>query len=258
MKRIAVLFFGQPRFAMDQNIVKNRSLLLKGSSDIIDIYSHMWYDEKNLLAQTVKWQVNSEDVKIQQNVAELFLTEYHPIKMKVDTPKSFQVTPPLKSLFMKRFRHNINDIDTFISGMVSQLYSMQAVSELCYNHCLNQNIQYDLVMFLRYDTIFLQKLNFTEFDQNYLYLDHLPHFFPDIWVICGFKYLQWSNDLYSGLQEVKYFYKIQQCSPEQIKKAIFLKHFDPQCIRKVNIPFFVKRTPNLLTSSQDLERRISI
>lgn len=256
MKKIAVLFFGQPRFAMDQLIVKKRNLFMAPQSDKIDIFAHMWYDQKNLLAQTIKWQVNSEDVQIERGVPELFSNYYKPIQMVVQSPRKFEVSLILKNLLLKRFRHNPQNINTFISGMVSQLYSMQAVSKLCSAYCLEHNFQYDLIMFLRYDTIFLEKLNFSEFDQNFLYLDNLPRPFPDIWIICGFKYLQWANDLYDGLQDIKPFYSIIEASPEQLKRSIFLKHFDQQRIKKVDIQFYVKRTPELLTSSKNLERRI--
>jgi hypothetical protein len=147
MKKIALVYSGQPRDIKNcfRNHVEN---LIKPNSDCeIDIFTHFWYDDSS--CGKFFWEDYKDRGKWDSDVRFFILNSLKPKNIRLEKPRSFSLDEFIQP--DPRFPHPINNI-------LSMLYSIEQANNLKCQHEIKHNFKYDCVVRLRSDEFFLKSL----------------------------------------------------------------------------------------------------
>lgn len=224
--KVALLFFGQPRFVDNPKIEEvYRNTILKRYDT--DVFCHTWWKDSDEEYDYSSWSRIS-NCPIPPNALELICEKYQPLLLQHDEPKTFELPKNAKAFVDENFTGNHPEghwNEKNYSNIMSQLYSIKAVSELfdAYRKCPEVNKTYEWIILARYDTIITDFPNLEMCNSNKFYLPgHHPRF-PDTIQFFGTKYLGWSKNAFDDVDSV--YENIWEPSPEAFKMGSFLRRF---------------------------------
>lgn len=223
MSKYAVLISGQPRNVLECFTgIKNAFLgledrILKPNS-YPDVFIHSWVDPKmEGKRYTANWRKkeivyvqnqilglnkNPEDYDdrasnpIPKNVDQIILDVYKPKKWLFETPKEFNYDKRADEYRVKYLDAN---------DSLSFFYSMHMANKLKREYELDNGFVYDSVMRIRFDNVFYQTFNISEYDNKKLM--YVPFDFvheqgiADRWALSSSKNMDIYTDIYPNLTD---------------------------------------------------------
>jgi hypothetical protein len=224
--KVALLFFGQPRFIDNPKIeeVYKESILKRYDTDV---FCHTWWKESNEEYDYSSWSRISK-CPIPKNALELICEKYEPLLLQHDEPTKFELPKNAKYYIDEKFTNKHPEghwNESNYSNILSQLQSIKIVSELfdAYRKCPETKQSYEWVILARYDTILENFPNLEECDSSKFYLPGHHSRFPDTIQFFGTKYINWAKNAFIDVGDV--YEEIWEPSPEAFKMGSFLRRF---------------------------------
>lgn len=221
MMKVALLFFGQPRFIDNDQIerVYKETIIDKYETDV---FCHTWWKKTEDVEYDYSSWSRISKCPIPNNALELIEQKYNPKILKWEEPKIFEFPPKTKQYVNLNYTGKHPEghwNEKNYSNIMSQLYSIKSVSEIVDEYQKN----YDWIVLARYDTILVNFPDLNVCDPSKFYLPgHHPRF-PDTIQFFSPKYLEWSKNAFDDVDDV--YDGIWEPSPEAFKMGSFLKRF---------------------------------
>lgn len=202
---IALLFYGQPRFAEREEIYQSYKQNIIDKYNV-DIYGHCWLPNNSGEYETSKWSKIS-NYKTGRDTVQTIINRYNPVKIVFEKPKNFECAKNMYNFFT----NNYSEKD--FNNICSQLYSIEQVSNLVEK-------SYDFYILARYDSIVKNCLDYTSIKNDKLYCPNTHRNMPDMIMSFGPKYLSWCKNLYTDTLDI--YSSVSKPTPESFKKHTFL------------------------------------
>lgn len=246
--KVALAFFGQPRFVDNPDIIKTYKKVVLDRYDT-DVFGHMWWEEDAEEYDYSSWsQINK--CPVPKDAPKIIADNYQPLILGIENPKTFELPPKAKAFVDEKFtdKHPAREIygesgnhwnPKNYSNVMSQMYSIKSVANIVKSYAEETNTSYDFIVLARYDTVLINFPDLNTCDKYKFYLPgHHPRF-PDTIQFFGPKYLTWALNAFDDVDDV--YEDIWEPSPEAFKMGSFLKWFkhsdlapcpmDAACIR---------------------------
>jgi hypothetical protein len=239
--KVALAFFGQPRFVDNQNVVETYKNVILDRYDT-DVFCHMWWQKTGGEYDYSSWSKINK-CPIPENAPQIVEQNYNPITIDIEESKTFELPPNAKTFVDENFTGKHPDgnhwNDKNYSNVMSQLYSIKKVATILSTYSKDKNVKYDWIVLARYDTVLINFPNLETCNPSKFYLPgHHPRF-PDTIHAFGPKFLGWAKNAFD---DVDFVYKgIWEPSPEAFKMGSFLRRYshsdlfpypmDAHCIR---------------------------
>jgi hypothetical protein len=225
--KVALLFFGQPRYLDDPRPYQCYKNLIIDRYDT-DVYIHTWFDKAGGKYDVSTWAQmhGAKNAVILPDSIERLQKMYNPKVLVHEPPRKFELPPNAKKWVDERFtgRHPEGHwIPSNYSNILSQLKTIQRVAEL-YEETGDQH---DFIVLARLDT-YLERFpeDFSTLDPRKFYLaGHHPRF-PDVVHIFGRKYLGWMKNAFNDVDHPRVYQNIWEPSPEAFKGNSFLLRYN--------------------------------
>ncbi|WJZ47843.1 hypothetical protein [Synechococcus phage DSL-LC03] len=224
--KVALLFFGQPRFIDNPEIERVYKETILNRYDT-DVFCHTWWEEADKEYDYSSWSRISK-CPIPQNALELICEKYNPLLLQHNAPETFTLPPNAKMFVDAKFTGQHPEghwNEKNYSNIMSQLRSIKYVADLfdAYRQSPEVNQSYDWIILARYDTIVVNFPNLEMCDTSKFYLPgHHPRF-PDTIQFFGTKYLGWAKNAFNDVDSV--YQDIWEPSPEAFKMGSFLRRY---------------------------------
>lgn len=231
--KVALAFFGQPRFVDNQDIINTYKKVILDRYDT-DVFGHMWWEEDAEEYDYSSWsQINK--CPVPKDAPKIIADNYQPLILGIEDPKTFELPPKAKAFVDERFtdKHPAREIygesgnhwnPKNYSNVMSQMYSIKSVANIVKSYAEESNTSYDFVVLARYDTVLINFPDLNTCDKYKFYLPgHHPRF-PDTIQFFGPKYLTWALNAFDDIEDV--YEDIWEPSPEAFKMGSFLKWFE--------------------------------
>jgi len=168
MKRVAICYSGQPRDINNtyQNHIKCLYEPLSEMGYEIDVFAHIWFDEKSLGKPF--WQDHPLRGKWDQNFKKIFDTKIPTKEILYESPRLFDdygLEPD------PRFPHPLQNT-------LSMFYSIEAANRIRNQYAKENRIDYEVVIRIRPDLYFLKvlsQLDLTSLDHVNVIFDSNKH-----------------------------------------------------------------------------------
>ena len=231
--KVALAFFGQPRFVGNQDIINTYKDVILNRYDT-DVFGHMWWEEDAEEYSYSSWSQISK-CPIPKDAPEIITNNYSPLILGIENPKTFELPPKAKAFIDEKFtdKHPARALygesgnhwnHKNYSNVMSQLYSIKSVANIVKSYSEEENISYDFIVLARYDTVLMRFPDLNSCDKYKFYLPgHHPRF-PDTIQFFGPKYLTWALNAFDDIEDV--YEDIWEPSPEAFKMGSFLKRFE--------------------------------
>jgi hypothetical protein len=238
--KIAVLYFGQPRFVNNEKCFSTQSNKIFSQGEV-DVFAHLWENTNEGYGFST-WSGMNEcpsditDVKT-------FVEKWKPIRI-LSEPSYVISNDNLFKKLHDRLPGGDDRLRNF-NNCLSQLYSLEECIKLYETYVEETNVKYDLVIVLRTDICVWDFPILKELDNNYFYFSSLfsANHFADLCYIMGAEYIK-GLKVYSYLtnENSDVNSKLHFGNAESIKRLSVLNNFDDSKLRQVPIPVRVVRT----------------
>ena len=240
--KVALAFFGQPRFVDNQQIIDTYKQVILDRYDT-DVFGHMWWQEETEGEYDYSSWSKIAKCPIPKDAPKIIADNYSPIIMGIEDPKTFELPPNALKYVDERFTGKHPDGPHWnhknYSNVMSQLFSIKSVANIVKSYAEETNTSYDFIVLARYDTVLMRFPDLNTCDKYKFYLPgHHPRF-PDTIQFFGPKYLTWALNAFDDVDHV--YEGIWEPSPEAFKMGAFLRRFsqsdlapcpmDAACIR---------------------------
>lgn len=224
-KRIAVLYYGQPRFVNNKKIYENTKKQIFDLYET-DCFSHVWFSETEKEFLTSSWS-NIHKCPIEKNSIEIINNNYKPKILLVEEPKYFTFPDKLRKIIDNNFtgKSHFYNAKNY-NNLLSQLYSIETISRNFTNYCIKNNKKYDFIILNRYDSVVenIPTLDHTKKEKFIIPNNHND--FPDTIIIYDYKFLDWSNNLFTDIfVNENFFIPLEKPIPEFFKKRSFFSRY---------------------------------
>ena len=219
--KVALVFFGQPRFIHNQNPYKSNKEFILDRYET-DVYCHAWFSEKDSEYDYSCWSTLKE-CPIEKDSIDVINDLYKPKKLKVEEPRKFsfseETLSELDRISKKINKSHIFTKDTY-SNVLSQAYSIESALNL-----IDDPDQYDFIILSRYDNQIFDLPDLKSLENQHMYTSNIHNRFPDMLVFFG-PHLKDSMCYYSDIDDLvkdysKYFW---EPSNECLKMHSFFRH----------------------------------
>ena len=215
--RVALLFFGQPRYLDDERpYLQYRKWILDRYDT--DVYVHTWFD-KTLQSYDVSSWTNIGSCPVLPDSIERIESLYSPKVLVHEPPQTFQFDEHVSDYIDKKFTDKTDrwTLKNY-SNLLSQLKSIQSVARLYQD-------THDMIVLSRFDCIIdIFPSNLSNLNKDKLYVSDIHNHFPDIINCLGSKHLDWIRNVYD---DTSFVYKnVMEPSPEAFKAMSFLSRFN--------------------------------
>jgi hypothetical protein len=182
--KVALLLFGQPRNFSNMKVFESHKKFFIERYET-DIFCHCW--KKTGGGYSVSNWSNAEMKKVtsQEDECDLVLSCYKPVSYKVEEQKDFQNIEMYKNGPFGKFPW----YERNLPNILSQLYSINKVSELFEEYTSKNEKKYDMVVMVRYDLVVKEFPDISEFDKNFFWISDSHPRFPDLFFIFDPKFL---------------------------------------------------------------------
>jgi hypothetical protein len=239
--KIALLYFGQPRFIDNFNCYESQKQRIMSQGDC-DVFAHLW--EPNESGYNFSTWSGLRNVNSSNDDIEKFRLKWEPASLQTEKNREFG-----NEELYKKFRHILPGGETMFYNFnlcLSQLYSIEKVIDMYHDHVNKTGKVYDYVIFLRTDLCIWDFPNLKELEKGFFYFSSIFHFdhFADLCYITDPKYIDGLKAYSYITDERKDFSHLSMGNAEGIKKASFLDKFSISALRQVPIPVRVVRGNN--------------
>jgi hypothetical protein len=170
--KIALVFHGQPRFICKDTYESVKSFFLDKYN--CDVYAHFWFSgDSSTEYETSPWSTLGS-VRFPSDTIDIFKAFYKPVAVRTDPPLQDDI-----SLSQKYSRsHHPRAAYNLLSAYLSRKLSFQIIQ--------NPN-QYDFIIWLRSDTVYVKMPDLLSLDTSYIYrvvqVEEPTTFYNDAFVI---------------------------------------------------------------------------
>jgi hypothetical protein len=213
-KRIAIVFFGQPRNI--QNRISSVSHKFWGREYELDFYGHCWFDPTGLMGYS--GGEHAKKFKINTQTSELLKNHYPGIDLNFEKPKSSTDLMALVNLNQSE-KGNIILENPLLPVFISQFYSINQA--LRHFDARSLDREYEFILLSRYDNFisFLPKAKNIEIEKLTVKQNSSKNGFPDL-VFIGSRCSLEGINVYPLLS--KYLKQGKRITPELLKQEHFL------------------------------------
>lgn len=217
--KVSMLFYGQPRFIDNEDVFRIYNNIINTYD--VDVFCHLWWSDKIKSYKSSSWSdiVSNTDINTFGKVK----SKYNPIIIECDDEMDLTLDINIRNYLINNFKNNIHCKDNNFKNMLSHFYSIKRVSEIFEKYKNDNDIEYDLVILCRYDTILTNFPDLNLLDKSKFYLSGEHDSFPDMINIFGVNFLEWSKNIYDDVKLV--YTKVDTPYPEQFKYKSFLNRF---------------------------------
>lgn len=221
--KVAVLFYGQPRFIENQRVLNTYKNLIRKYD--ADVFCHVWWEENGKYETSTCSRLNP--LTAHKNAIEIIKQNYNPKIIKVDQPSmKFNMPQHVKEhLDIKFTNKDVEWTEYNYERKLSHLYSIQTVSRIFEKYEDDTQQKYDWIILARYD-VFVKEmviLNHPKLPKNKFYLsNHHPNF-PDLLFCYSRKFCEWSSNVYDDVSVI--YNHIRFPTAEEFKMRSFYKRF---------------------------------
>ena len=224
--KVALLFFGQPRYLDDDRAYNDYKRLILDRYDT-DVYIHTWFDEAGGKYDVSTWAQmhGAKNAVILPDSIERLERMYNPKVLVHEKPQKFELPPECKAFVDEKFtdKHPEGHWNPGnYSNIMSQLKTIQRVAQL-YEETGDKH---DIIVLARLDT-WLENFpdDLSALDPSKFYLPGHHNRFPDVIHICGRRYLGWMKNAFNDINNPRVFHHIWEPSPEAFKGMAFLLRY---------------------------------
>ena len=224
--KVALLFFGQPRYLDDDRAYNDYKRLILDRYDT-DVYIHTWFDEAGGKYDVSTWAQmhGAKNAVILPDSIERLKKMYNPKVLVHEKPQKFELPPECKAFVDEKFtdKHPEGHWNPGnYSNIMSQLKTIQRVAQL-YEETGDKH---DIIVLARLDT-WLENFpdDLSALDPSKFYLAGHHNRFPDVIHVCGRRYLGWMKNAFNDINNPRVFHNIWEPSPEAFKGMAFLLRY---------------------------------
>ena len=224
--KVALLFFGQPRYLDDDRAYNDYKRLILDRYDT-DVYIHTWFDEAGGKYDVSTWAQmhGAKNAVILPDSIERLKKMYNPKVLVHEKPQKFVLPPECKAFVDEKFtdKHPEGHWNPGnYSNIMSQLKTIQRVAQL-YEETGDKH---DIIVLARLDT-WLENFpdDLSALDPSKFYLAGHHNRFPDVIHVCGRRYLGWMKNAFNDINNPRVFHNIWEPSPEAFKGMAFLLRY---------------------------------
>lgn len=197
MNKIAVCFFGQPRFVRNTRAVvaHNKELFAKYDCDV---FVHTWYDYADTVRQPSSTWTGLGDVNFNIDDVKDIYHCYHPKVLMTEKPIDFINDPHVEKTYNDIWAsgHPYFEYINFCN-IFSQHYS---ISKVAY---LPPVADYDAVVFTRFDMEIEKIPDLHKLEKNAVYIPNNHNNFPDTVMITTGMGQVWAQTLFISTENEK-------------------------------------------------------
>lgn len=224
--KVALLFFGQPRYLDDDRAYNDYKRLIIDRYDT-DVYIHTWFDEAGGKYDVSTWAQmhGAKNAVILPDSIERLERMYNPKVLVHEKPQKFELPSECKAFVDEKFtdKHPEGHWNPGnYSNIMSQLKTIQRVAQL-YEETGDKH---DIIVLARLDT-WLENFpdDLSALDPSKFYLPGHHNRFPDVIHVCGRRYLGWMKNAFNDINNPRVFHNIWEPSPEAFKGMAFLLRY---------------------------------
>lgn len=212
MIKVALCFYGQPRFVENLSVPESYAKFFRRPEYNLESYGHCWW-QKDHVYKSTSWTQDHADYAAQDDTINRLYDYYSFDRFMIEQPKNFRFIHEEFREAYKKVVHKINYTELRENNTLSQLYSNELVAKLVPD-------TYDFYVLCRYDTTLTDVPDLTQLDPERLYLSNC-NTFADVLYIFGKKFLPWPRVMYTLAQQK--ILPIDGFMPEEFKKFAFLE-----------------------------------
>jgi hypothetical protein len=211
MKKLAIIFYGQPRFIDNKDVYEQYIKLINLYN--ADVYIHSWISDKESKMEASDW-ANTYNFTEKINSAEQLLMMYKPKKVLFEQPEFLTFEVKTRDIVKDLEYYTLNNEKNLLSHLASLTRSI---------NLLDTSDLYDFLLITRLDAYIFDFPNLNELDKEKFYLDDRYNHWPDISFLIGNKYKK-AFDIYNNIDFISN--KICKFTAEEYKKQNYLNFFD--------------------------------
>jgi hypothetical protein len=245
--KVALVFFGQPRFVQSRLALLSHKWHLRKQN--YDVFGHFWFEELAKYNFSAWTTLKANQSIVPNDAPEIIKKEFPEATFATSIPevfkppiefealiRSWEIDPETKNEFL---RLN-SDSTKMYSNTTSQLFSVH----LALKTLEKVESDYDLIVLSRWDNLIWEFPNLEKLDRTKLTVADTHDFgIPDLLLI-GPPSLIRATDAYLGLPDL--FLKVPSMSAEKVKAAYFLSKYEKGDISRTKISITILRSSNLM------------
>ena len=173
--KVACVLFGQPRdYMTGYNTITK---YFKDQSGVeVEYFYHCWTLNEGESYCTSPWRedIDPNTLIYDNNTEEHIKSLYNPVSYEYENQSKvfFDITPLIRTVpFRNTYEQQIDNID----NTLHQLYSRNRVRNLLDKYIEDTKIEYDYVLFTRFDIDKIPKLDLSKIDKSIMYVQDAEH-----------------------------------------------------------------------------------
>lgn len=178
MKKLAICFYGQPRF-IDNDVVYKRYIELINQYDA-DVYIHSWISNAENVMDASDWSKQNNFIE-KLNSAEQIVSMYKPIKVLFEPPQKFSFNSNIKEAVNGKLYYSLNNESNLISHLTTLTKSIKLIETPEF---------YDFILATRLDAYFYNFPDINNLNTDHFYIDGQYRHFADGVMLFGNKYIK--------------------------------------------------------------------
>jgi hypothetical protein len=233
MTKVALLFYGQPRFVHSKEVQESykQNILTKYDTTV---FCHTWFEYGRNDYDYSTWS-NLTTHNVPENAIDIILDVYHPNGLSVSPPQKFTLPSQVQEYIDINFGRQGHWNEHNYSNLMSQLFSIQTVS----NYIQPTTNNFDWIVLARYDTILYDFPDLSTLNKEKFHLPDNHRGFPDMINIYSPKFLDWSRNVFNDI-ETSYM-GIHEPTPESFKHQSFLKRYTQNDLEYIPVRAIAER-----------------
>lgn len=238
--RVAVLFFGQPRYVDSGLAALSHKFALRKYK--VKYFGHTWFDPSNLVVETAAW-TGSNWTEISPKAISSIKKHFRNIRLQVESPRVFSGTNLLKSVNIVDKPSAIlkKEIDN-LPNILSQFYSLSKA----FSGIEEELNNFDFLIVSRFDNFIWRIPNLRKLDPQLISISNHHPKFPDLIFLSKPNNLLFLN-CFDDLDKI--CHNQRDLSAENIKLQSLLRFHDPKIINPVYTDVAIIRNRGRLKTS---------
>ncbi len=207
--KVALLFFGQPRFLENKKTFQTHCDKIINKYDT-DVFCHTWWSLDQNTYETSSWSRINNCAADKHSINKI-VEMYKPKVTRFQESINFNISEESNyNKITKEYEFAFNNRN----NIMSHLYSLTKVGELLEDFINTTGTKYDFVVVSRLDADVIRFPNLNELDPNNFYLPNHHERFPDNLFVFGPEYINFCK-IFPNIEELST--KVWEPSPEAFK-----------------------------------------
>lgn len=225
--KVALLFFGQPRFLENKKTFQTHFDHILNKYDT-DVFCHTWWSPGQNSYDTSSWS-HIDNCSSDKNSINKIVEMYNPKVTLFQESLIFNISE--ESAFMQAVKKHDWSFKNR-NNIFSHLYSFRKVGQLFEEFVQTTDKQYDFIVVSRLDAEIIRFPNLKVLDPNGFYLPSHHDKFPDNLFVFSPKYIKFL-DVLSNIEELAP--NVWEPSAEAFKWENYKKNFNEPFVPHVNV-----------------------